>query len=524
MKRHPRLTLFAVLALGWLLDFLFWKQAPGVNFAIYAALCLLAGFLLLGMEGKRAAARALWLVAPILFFAVVTFLRAEPLTSSLAVLVTLFLMALLAVTFLGGRWPEYGLADYTWGFLRLAGSVITRPFAFQSRLARDHTGTRNPPSTLSVWPVMRGTLIALPVLLVFGALLASADLVFNSRLDALARLLRLEDIPQYVFRLVYIMLAAYALLGVYLHASSHSGDERLLAAGLPGGARFLGIVESSIVLGGVVLLFSAFVMIQFKYFFGGTENIGLEAYSYSEYARRGYGELMTVAILSLLMLLALGAFTRRDSIPHQRLFSILSVLVVVLVGVMLVSAYMRLGLYEAAYGFTRLRAYVHVSLIWLGLLLGVVVVLEFLRREPLFATAALIAALGFALTLSVLNVDAFIVRQNVGRTMRGHDLDVPHLASLSTDSIPALAALFQSASTRPETKDALGAALACRLKLPSSRAPHDWRSFTVSRWQAEIALNAVRSGLEGYRLVQEEPFSRILTPRGASYDCITYWD
>jgi len=517
MKRHPRLAWFTVLILGWLLDFLFWKQAPGVNFAIYAALCLLAGFLLLSLDRKRVAARALWLVVPILFFSAVTFLRAEPLTFSLAVLATLFLMALLAVTFLGGRWPEYGLADYALGFLRLAGSVITRPFAFQSELARARKGTGKPPSEFGLWPVLRGILIALPVLLVFGALLASADLVFSRELDALARFLKLENLPLYVFRLVYILLAAYALIGVFLHAASQSGDERLVGEGKHPFSRFLGFVEAAIVLGSVIILFGAFVIVQFRYFFGGLANINLEGFTYSEYARRGFGELLAVAFFSLLMILALGAVTRRDSILQQRLFSGMSVLIVALVGVMLVSAYMRLALYEAAYGFSRLRTYVHVSLIWLGLLLGAVVALELLRRERLFAAATLVASLGFALTLSVLNVDAFIVRQNVARAARGQELDVPHLASLSTDSVPPLAALFASESTPMQTRDALGAALACRRESPQSHAPSDWRSFTVSRWQAEAALKSVQGALNQYHFVKDQ--QDLLTPGGVLYNC-----
>jgi hypothetical protein len=510
MKRDPRFVLITVLVLGWLLDFLFWKQAPGVNFAIYAALCMLAGFLLLRADGIRAAPRALWLVIPFLFFAVISFLRVEPLTSSLAVLATLFFMALLAITFSGGRWLEYGLADYAARFLRLAGSMIARPFAYQAELAREQRGGNRPPSSLGVWPVVRGILISLPVLLVLGALLASADLVFNSQLNDLARFLRLQDLPQYIFRLVYILLAAYTLAGVFLHAASASGDERLSTTDLPDSVRVLGIVESSIVLGSVVVLFSAFVTVQFRYFFGGAENISLQGYSFSEYARRGYGELMAVAVLSLLLLLGLGALTRRDSIPQQRLFSGMSVLIVVLMGVMLVSAYMRLGLYEMAYGFTRLRTYVHVSLIWLGLLLAGVVVLEVLRRERLFALAALAAALGFTVTLSLLNVDAFIVRQNVDRALRGQGLDVPHLASLSSDSMPLLVSYFQAPSTPLETREALGAALACHLKLPQQRAPSDWRSFTLSRWLADAALKSAQGELNQYHL---------LTPSGVLYNC-----
>ena len=55
------------------------------------------------------------------------------------------------------------------------------------------------------------------------------------------------------------------------------------------------------VLAGVALLFAAFVLVQFRYFFGGAQNIGIEGYTFAEYARRGYGELMAVAVLSLLL-------------------------------------------------------------------------------------------------------------------------------------------------------------------------------------------------------------------------------
>ena len=38
-----------------------------------------------------------------------------------------------------------------------------------------------------------------------------------------------------------------------------------------------------------------------------------------------------------------------------------------------------------------------------------------------------------------------------------------HLASLSTDAVPALVEFFASQATLPETREAVGAALACRL-------------------------------------------------------------
>jgi len=517
MKKRPRWVWFTVVVLGWFLDFLFWKQAPGLNFAVYAVLCVVGGLLILRLDERRMAVRSTWLLPLILIFAVSAILRSEPLTLFLGVVLTFLLMAVLAASILGGRWLEYNFADYALALSRLAWSSVTRPIAFRAEVQKDRPAkqAKGP----GPWPVLRGILLALPILVLFGALLASADPVFGRELDEVIRLLSLERLPEYVFRLVYIFVAAYVLLGVFLHAANRSQDEHLVGQDRPAGLRFLGFIESAIVLGSVTLLFAAFVVVQFQYFFGGQVNIGLDGFTYSEYARRGFGELMAVAIFSLLMILGLGAIARRESALQRRLFSILSLLIVAMVGVMLVSAYMRLALYESAYGFSRLRTYVHVSLVWPGVLLAAVVVLELLHRERQVAAAALLVSLGFALTLNVVNVDAFVVRQNVARALRGAELDVPYLVSLSDDSVPALGAFYKSPVYPIETREAVGAGLACRLKLSGPTAATDWRSFTVSRWQAAALLDEYRRDLEGYQLVQEEASARIVTPSGASHDC-----
>jgi hypothetical protein len=192
---------------------------------------------------------------------------------------------------------------------------------------------------------------------------------------------------------------------------------------------------------------------------------------------------------------------------------------VVLVGVMLVSAYQRLDLYEAAYGFSRLRTYVHVLLIWLGVLLSAVALLELVRKERLFATAILIGSLGFGLSLSILNVDSFIVQQNLGRAAQGAPLDVPYLVSLSTDEDPSLASKLHSPALPPATREAVGAVLACRLHLNARRQVTDWRSWTLSRTRSEVALQSVSPMLATYVFSDAERAPQVLAPSGTAYYC-----
>ncbi|HVN15743.1 MAG TPA: DUF4173 domain-containing protein [Anaerolineales bacterium] len=520
MKKNPNLLWITVLVLGWLFDFLFWKQSIGVNFAIFALLCLVGGFFILWMDKQRPARGTLWLVPFIVFFAAITFIRAEPMTAFLGFVFTLFLMGILAVTFLGGRWMQYGVVDYIYKFLQLGGSVIVRAGEFSAQVRNERIESGVPRPKVNLWPVARGILIALPIVLIFGGLLASADVIFSNQLNSILKLFSLERFPQYIFRLIYILVIAYLLASVFLHAATKSKDEKLIGEEKPLISQFLGFTESAIVLGSVIVLFAAFVFIQFKYFFGGHANIHIDGFTYSEYARRGFGELVAVAFFSLLLLLGLSTITRREDEVHRRVFSGLGIGLVALVLVMLVSAYQRLVLYETAYGFSRLRTYTHVFLIWIGLLLIVTVVLEIFRRERAFALSALLASLGFALSLSLLNVDGFIVRQNVNRAVQGAGLDVPYLVSLSTDSVPVLTDIYQSSSYPGLTRDAVGAVLFCRLQTKTNDSTdQDWRSFSFPSWKADMDLKTVKSRLNGYQVNDDSWPIRILTPGHVAYDC-----
>jgi hypothetical protein len=521
-KKRTNVLWITGLVLGWFFDFLFWKAGQGVNFAISVVLCLAGGLLVLGLIGIKPSWKSTVLLVPILFFAAMSFIRLEPLSMFLSFALTLGSMSLLAIAFLGGRWPWYSLSDYVANFFKLVGSMIARPFMFRAERQKEAAaastdGLPKAPRAgwKPFWAVVRGLAIALPIVVVFAALLSSADLIFAQRLQDFTKLFRLEKLPEYVFRLGYILVGAYALMGVFLHAAQKSQDEKLVGMEKPLIPPFLGFTEAAVVLGAVVLLFALFVGIQFRYFFGGQTNIGIQGYTYSGYARRGFGELVAVAFFSLLLFLGLSAIVKRQSPAQRWTFSGLGIGMVALVGVMLVSAFQRLLLYEAAYGFSRLRMYTHVFMVWLGLLLAVVVALEILRRERLFAMAALLASIGFAATLMLANVDGAIVRQNVARA----GLDVAYLASLSPDSVPALVADYNDASLPATTRDAVGAVLVCR-KQNGSRVDGDWRAFTLSRWQADRAMEQVQDKLVEYKLLDSNWPVKILTPANVHYNCV----
>ena len=530
MKTNPNKLWITVIALGWLFDFLFWKKPAGVNFAIFVAFVVGAAFYLLLSDGLRPNRNSLLTLPILTFFAIITFVRAEPMTTFLAYTFTLLSMTVLAITYLGGRWIQYAISDYVGKFLLLVASVIARPLTFAGEVRKLQAEAGVMPPKRNIWPIVRGVVIALPIVAIFASLLASADLVFGQKLDTFIELFNLEKLPEYIFRLIYILVIGYALAGVILHAAAQSTDEKLAGEEKTLVPAFLGFVESAIVLGSVAVLFTAFVVIQFQYFFGGQTNIHIDGYTYSEYARRGFGELVTVAFFALLMLLILSAITRREREFQRRVFSGLGVAIVALVLVMLVSAYQRLVLYEAAYGFSRLRTYTHVFLIWVGLLMIATLVLEILRKERAFALAAVIASLGFAISLPLLNVDAFIVRQNIQREIRAGknadvvDLDAQYFVDLSDDAVPTLVSALQTPSLPDSVKDKVAASLACiRYTRGQSDEQLPWQSFHFSHFTADRALDSVKQTLDSYKIHSTDWPATVTTPEGNEFSCNQYY-
>ncbi len=528
MLKNPSRVLWTSLVVAWFFDFLFWDKSPGISFAIFVGIALLAGLILARGEKTPLAWKSGWLLVPIVFFAVGTFLRREPFTTFTNYLLALVLMGVFAHTFRGGRWLNYSLSDYVAALFYLALSALAKPIqVLNQRKTESEESDEEAPAPTPRWkrslPVIRGILIAIPVVGVFAALLASADPIFAEYVEDFVKIFDIENLPEYIFRGVYIAIFGYLLTGIYTHAFSHEKEQTLIGEEKPWLPTFLGFTEAAIVLGSVDALFLVFVGVQFRYFFGGQTNIKINGYTYSEYAVKGFTELVWVAVFSLMLFIGLSSIAKRTEKSHRQVFSALGISLMALVSVILVSAFRRLALYEQAYGFTRLRAYSHIFMIWLGLLLAAVVILELLRRQRAFALAMLLAAIGFVITLNVINIDGLIARQNVGRALAGEELDTWYLQSLSTDVTAALIQAQQDPRLTEADRNDLAAILACQLILKSTEADKSWQAYHWSDARAWNLLQQNKANFAKTQVYQNEYDSWWVLVNGEERSCYYDW-
>jgi hypothetical protein len=169
-------------------------------------------------------------------------------------------------------------------------------------------------------------------------------------------------------------------------------------------------------------------------------------------------------------------------------------------------------------------------MIWLGLLLVAVVIWEALHRERLIGLGMVLASLGFVISLNLLNVDAFIVKQNIQREIRSTtdqafnrgraDLDTQYFLDLSEDAIPPLVSAFQSKDLPDSVREKLGTALACKYdQYQQDTRTDSWQSFHFSRWNAEKGFEEVKGELSSYKILSKDWPFKVETPSGEQLPC-----
>lgn len=203
----------------------------------------------------------------------------------------------------------------------------------------------------------------------------------------------------------------------------------------------LGTVEVGVILGLINLLFLSFVVVQVPYLFGGMDLVqATPDFKLAEYARRGFGELVTVSALVLPMLLAAHWLVRKENPFTEKLFRVLAVVQIGLLFVIMASAVQRLVLLTGSlgYGLTTVRLYPLIFMSWLALLFVWFGVTVLRGSRQYFACGALWSAFLILGGTHVLNPDEFIVKTNIALMERGREFDAAYNSDLSDTTLPVL--------------------------------------------------------------------------------------
>jgi hypothetical protein len=247
-------------------------------------------------------------------------------------------------------------------------------------------------------------------------------------------------------------------------------------------------------------LFVFFVALQVAYLFGGLDTLNATGLTYSSYARRGFFELIAVAVLSGGLVFAVELVVAKRS----RLYVGAALALVVATLIVVASAAYRMQLYQIAYGWTEQRFYALAGIAWLGVsgIAAAVLISRDATRWLLHAGGLI--ALAVAVAVNLIGPSALVARQNLERVVdpRGlpedahRGLDAYYLASLGDGAVPTLVEYLPRLGTLD--RQALGSALRTFLLEGRDLGPPGFSALNLDRERARQALLAVADELRHY--------------------------
>ncbi|TVX99716.1 DUF4153 domain-containing protein [Cohnella terricola] len=482
----PLVALIGAFALAVGHQYLFYGHVPGVSFPLFVILLYI--YLFHDWRARLGEITGIgWFLAAVILLLSLTFaLFHNPVFRALNLLVVPALVFVHLAYVRGANrvaWWDYRIVGEAWRHL-VPQSLRHVPTIFRlmkialfRKLGANRKATAN--------KVAIGLVAAAPLLVIVVALLASADGAFNRVLNGIPEWGSRIFIGEGLARGIWIIGLGVLFFGyfrgfakprrirsnVFVQEDAPIGGARIAKAGIDP-------VILATVLVSVNAVYLLFVAVQFGYLFGAWDGQLPDGTTYAEYARRGFTELVAVTAINFVLLMTALVYGGQ----LKRFIAALLYILTLSSGVMLFSAYIRLAMYEEAYGYTYIRFLVHAFMIYLAILL----LIAALRiRMPVIPMAKCYVVLSLAayVVINYVGMDRIIAEQNIDRFEETGRIDRPYLSGLAPEAIPRLVRFSK------DNKDEEMIGLLDNRRADLALEDRDWRSFNVSVISAEKALN-----------------------------------
>ncbi|MCL5071126.1 MAG: DUF4173 domain-containing protein [Actinobacteria bacterium] len=472
------------LIIGMLFDIFFYNKTLGISYFIFIVLILT--ILLVSFWGSLKKLNNLaWLfTVPILLLSSTFFIYSNQILRILNYLIIPLLMIMLSSL-------VANLNRSDWSDIRFLGDIVKRifvPFRFIHRpflaLSRITDNSSKNSKTRILPKVIIGILISIPILAIVLWLLSSADFVFKNFFINIPLL----KIFKHFLLIILISVYAVCFLWSLLKAFDEKKDSTYNKINWK---LFLDPIVLLTILILINAIYTIFSFVQFAYLFGGSSYILPSTFSYAEYARRGFAELIIVTIINFGILIFGITFVKKDS---KKIFVTLRAfltLLVVFTFILLISAFYRMLVYEQAYGFTYLRIFVQAFMVMLFFLFIINIIYIWYQKLPIVKSYFIIS-LAIYIIINFANVDIIIAKNNINRYFETGQIDMVYLKGLSYDAVPEIQKLFMAVKGSPDLKEKqMSEEISEYFKESKSdlKNQKSWQSYNISKYKAEKIID-----------------------------------
>ncbi|MCL2372806.1 MAG: DUF4173 domain-containing protein [Defluviitaleaceae bacterium] len=431
VKRN--LLLYLVLTVAGLVLLVLPRQA---GFSLPLFVLLQAGLLYYILPRRK----ELLMLIPIFILALNSFISANPMWRGVNLVVWLALYGMMFM------WMANGFSFCGRAFVLLVRTVETILNACAKLTVPFKWGAAAKPSSMPlVRRVLIGVGLSIPMLVFVVIMLSSADWIFSQLvtgfLNRILNLIQINILGRVIFGGLIGLYLFGLLYGILVKPSSQ--PMAVTEWQFKGDSMVLGIMLTS-----VLLVYTLFVAIQFRYLFAAADDLpyGL---NFVTYARRGFFELLLLTFVNIGFILITVWLTAGQAGRGAKITKFLCMYLCAITVVLLVSSFYRMWLYSSDDGLTRLRLLVFGFLIFeaIGLLFTFIYIIR-----PKFNVVLVygLIALSYFLLLNLTPIDRIIARDQINRYFETGRGGIAYTLTLSPDAAPEITRLLSAES--PQTR------------------------------------------------------------------------
>ncbi len=302
--------------------------------------------------------------------------------------------------------------------------------------------------------IFLGLLIGTPFIIIVVFLLSSADATFKNIFE---HLFNFDiNVPENIGTLIWSLPMAtylYALIyGSSIEDNSKSFNIDKFNKTMDNAA-FIPRLSLYTVNAVICCFYILFIGIQAIYFIDILGGSLPADFTYSEYARRGFFELLAIALINIVFIAVAKIFSvKNENNKYLRIHIILnSILTLALISVDFAKMY----LYISTYGLTTLRIIPSVFMIFLCFVFAFIIMGEFKKSFPVTKLSFYAGNILFVL-LCLANIDAVVARYNLNAYMNGNlpYYDIYDLRESDMAAMPVIYKAWKNSSDK-ELKEKL---------------------------------------------------------------------
>lgn len=325
----------------------------------------------------------------------------------------------------------FKLATFTAAFLEIiVGQSIENTSKLPLELRERYGKTDEKKKNEHFKYIIKGLIISIPLVILLLMLLSGADEVFRYYLSNIWEYINIENIFDFIVRALIAIVVMFLVFGLNYGLSS----TKVTNVNNKSFSKTFNPATIITVLISIILIYLVFTKIQVSYLY---LNKALPAgVSFSDYARKGFFQLVFLVILNLIMIISIKVKTAVNSPKANNILNTVYSIITILTMNMGIAAIYKMNLYIGEFGYTRLRILVQAFTVFLCI--SLLMLLIFIWREKTLFKPIAVTAMVIYLALNYANIDNFIAKENFKLINNRAEIDLWYISTLSLDAKQAI--------------------------------------------------------------------------------------